>query len=215
MPRFPWEDLGNILQKGYIANLGIKSSHVFFQCPLPIRAAPGLHKFVPWLNASPPPPPMYNLQYIFRFVLVFITPFKDVRRATEDLSQVKAVVKKFSAQHAMCLVIFRSLFTVNIHQNRTNSAAIYLGAILFTGRISMSYDGVNEEIFKVQVKIIGPYIYTLINILPGIILQLMLIYEIFAICSVFGLVLLVAAGLMGEELMPVPVVAAGMMVGEN
>ncbi|KAF8998035.1 hypothetical protein BDQ17DRAFT_1428715 [Cyathus striatus] len=178
--------------------------------------------------STPTPPPMYNLLYILRFILIFFTLFNDIRRATEDLSQVKALVKKFSAQRAMCLMIFCSLFTVNVHQNRTNSASVYLGAILFTGRISMSYDGVNEERFKVQVKIIGPHIYTLINVLPGIILQLMLIYEIFAMsssivlsviisfsCFILGLASLIAAGLMGEELMPVPVVAAGMTVGEN
>ncbi|KAF8998042.1 hypothetical protein BDQ17DRAFT_1428721 [Cyathus striatus] len=180
--------------------------------------------------STPTPPPMYNLLYIPRFVLIFITPFNDVRGATEDLSQVKALVKKFSAQRAMCLMIStEAIFCrVNVHQNRTNSASVYLGAILFTGRISMSYNRINEERFKVQVKIIGPHIYTLINILPGIVLQLMLICEIFAMsssialsviisfsCIILGLASLVAAGLMGEELMPVPVVAARMTVGEN
>ncbi|KAF8998024.1 hypothetical protein BDQ17DRAFT_1329055 [Cyathus striatus] len=133
----------------------------------------------------------------------------------------------------MCLVIqiksTEAIFCrVNVHQNRANSAAVYLGAILFTGRISMSYDEVNDGQFKVQVRIIGSQCYTLINVLPGIILQPMLIYEIFAMsssialsviisfsCIILGLASLVAAGPIGEELMPVPVVTAEMTVGEN
>ncbi|KAF8998041.1 hypothetical protein BDQ17DRAFT_1428720 [Cyathus striatus] len=51
------------------------------------------------------PLPMHSLLYVLRFVLIFITSFNDVKKATEDLSQVKALVKKFSAQRAMCLII--------------------------------------------------------------------------------------------------------------
>ncbi|KAF8989815.1 hypothetical protein BDQ17DRAFT_1372690, partial [Cyathus striatus] len=118
--------------------------------------------------------------------------------------------------------------SVNINQHRSDSATLYLGAILFTGRISMAYDGVTEENFKMQVRIIGPYFYTLINILPGIILQLIVLYEIFTMstsiifsiiislsCFVLGFASLIAAGVMGEMLLPTPVVAAGITVGEN
>ncbi|KAF8989814.1 hypothetical protein BDQ17DRAFT_1333833 [Cyathus striatus] len=126
---------------------------------------------------------MHGLLYILQLVLIFTTPFNEVKKATEDLSQVKAFVKKFSAQRAMCLVIM-------------------------------------------QVKIIGPQLYTLINVLPGIILQVILLYEIFTMsssvalsivisfsCFVLGIASLVAAGVMGEELMPLPVVAAGVTSG--
>ncbi|KAF8989816.1 hypothetical protein BDQ17DRAFT_1414265 [Cyathus striatus] len=172
--------------------------------------------------------PVPKLLCVLHFFLNIIMPFDDIKRAAEDLSQVKALVKKFSAQRAMCLMIFCALFRVKAHQNRTNSAPVYLGAILFTGRISMLYDGVSEEKFKVQIKIIGPQCYTLINALPGIILQLILIYEIFAMststalsviisfsCFVFGLASLVAAGIMSEELTPLPIVAIGMTSGES
>ncbi|KAF8978693.1 hypothetical protein BDQ17DRAFT_1382633, partial [Cyathus striatus] len=104
--------------------------------------------------------------------------------------------------------------SVNINQNRSNSATLYLGAILFTGRISMAYDGMQFN--------------TLINILPGIILQLILFYKIFVIstsiifsiiisfsCFIFGFTTLIAVGVMGEMLLPTPVVTAGIMVGEN
>ncbi|KAF8998036.1 hypothetical protein BDQ17DRAFT_1362630 [Cyathus striatus] len=118
--------------------------------------------------------------------------------------------------------------SVNINQNRSNSATLYLGAILFTGRVSMAYDEVTEENFKMQVRIIGPCFYTLINILPGIILQLILLYEIFTMstsiifsiivsfsCFILGFASLVAVGVMGKMLLPAPVVTAGIMVREN
>ncbi|KAF8997997.1 hypothetical protein BDQ17DRAFT_1362597 [Cyathus striatus] len=134
--------------------------------------------------------------------------------------------------------------SVNINQNRSNSATLYLGAILFTGRISMAYDGVTEEIFKVFT-----YLYSFLHpviIIPdaskkyrtlvqhidqhtaGIILQLILFYKIFVIstsiifsiiisfsCFIFGFTTLIAVGVMGEMLLPTPVVTAGIMVGEN
>ncbi|KAF8998044.1 hypothetical protein BDQ17DRAFT_1362645 [Cyathus striatus] len=118
--------------------------------------------------------------------------------------------------------------SVNINQNKSNSATLYLGAILFTGRISMAYDGVTEDNFKMQVRIIGPYFYTLINILPGIILQLILFYEIFAIstsiifsiiisfsCFILGFATLIAAAVMGEMLLSMPVVTGGITVEES
>ncbi|KAF8998034.1 hypothetical protein BDQ17DRAFT_1362629 [Cyathus striatus] len=171
---------------------------------------------------------MNNL-YILRFILIKITPLNGVKKATEDLSLVKALVKKFSTQRAMCLMVCTEVTfsSVNVNQNRSNSATLYLGAILFTGRISMAYDEVTEENFKMQVRIIGPYFYTLINILLGNILQLILLYEILAIstsiifsiivslsCFILGFDSLVAAGVMGEMLLPAPVVGAGVMVGE-
>ncbi|KAF8998017.1 hypothetical protein BDQ17DRAFT_1411192 [Cyathus striatus] len=107
-------------------------------------------------------------------------------------------------------MIFCALFTTNAHQGRSNWAALILGAILFTGRISLAFDGLNREQFMMQLKIIGPEIYTIVNMLPDMILQLMLLYEIFTMsssialaivisCSCFalGFASFVAAGILG------------------
>ncbi|KAF8998023.1 hypothetical protein BDQ17DRAFT_830499 [Cyathus striatus] len=98
----------------------------------------------------------------------------------------------------------------NAHQGSSNWIALILGAILFTGRISLAFDGLNEEQFTMQLKIIGPEIYTMVNMLPATISQLMLLYEIFTmsssialaiviLCSCFalGFASFVAAGVLG------------------
>ncbi|KAF8997998.1 hypothetical protein BDQ17DRAFT_1428680 [Cyathus striatus] len=146
--------------------------------------------------------------------------------ATEAPTQVESLVKKFSAQRTICLMIFCALFTTNAHQGSSNWTALILGAILFTGHISLAYDGLNEEQFKIQIRIVGPEIYTIINMLPAIILQLMLLYEIFTMsssialavviafsCFTLGFTSFIAVSLMGNmesELMPLTDVTTNM-----
>ncbi|KAF8978692.1 hypothetical protein BDQ17DRAFT_1417043, partial [Cyathus striatus] len=75
-----------------------------------------------------------------RCISIFIIPYNDVKSATESPTQVESLVKKFSAQRAICLMIFCALFRTNAHQGSSNWTALILGAILFTGRISLAYD---------------------------------------------------------------------------
>ncbi|KAF8989810.1 hypothetical protein BDQ17DRAFT_1333830, partial [Cyathus striatus] len=98
--------------------------------------------------------------------------------ATEDLSMVKALVKMFSAQRTMCLVI--------------------------VVRVSMTYDGVTEEIFKLL-------LYEIFTMSTSIILSIIVSLS----CFILGFASLVAAGIISEMLLPVPVVTAGITVGEN
>ncbi|KAF8997993.1 hypothetical protein BDQ17DRAFT_1506846 [Cyathus striatus] len=187
---------------------------------------------------------MPSFLHLLHYIFTFITPYNGVKSAMEDPAQVESVIKKFSAQRAICLMIVRTtytdaqsvadiippqfcaLFTKNAHQGRSNWIALILGAILFTGRISLVYDGLNEEQFKMQMRIIGPEIYTIINMLPAIILQSMLLYEIFTMsssialavviafsCFTLGFASFVAVGVMGNkesELMPLTAVTTNM-----
>ncbi|KAF8997981.1 hypothetical protein BDQ17DRAFT_1362577 [Cyathus striatus] len=143
---------------------------------------------------------MPSFLQLFRYIFTFITPYNDMKSAMEDSAQVKSIIKKLSAQRAICLMIDLYYCRTNAHQGRSNWAALILGAILFTGRISLAFDGLNEEQFTMQLRIIGPEIYTIVNMLPAMILQLISIALVIAIsCSCFalGFASFVAAGVLG------------------
>ncbi|KAF8997976.1 hypothetical protein BDQ17DRAFT_1362570, partial [Cyathus striatus] len=146
---------------------------------------------------------------LYFFILLSITPYGDVEEAMKDTAKVKPLVKRFSAQRATCLMIISALLAIYVRQDRATSASLALGAILFTNRICLTYDGVNEDIFKMQVKGIGPPSYTVIMMLPGIISQAMLLYEIFAMSSSIILAILIASGY--YALVLISIIAAMMM----
>ncbi|KAF8997988.1 hypothetical protein BDQ17DRAFT_1428673 [Cyathus striatus] len=135
---------------------------------------------------------MPSFLYLLRYIFTFITPYNNVKSAMEDSAQVESVVKKFSAQCAICLMIFCALFTTNTHQGKSNWTTLIPGAILFTGRISLAYDGLNEEQFMMQLRIIGFEIYTIVNMVLAMILQLMLLYEIFMMSSSIALAIIIS-----------------------
>ncbi|KAF8997984.1 hypothetical protein BDQ17DRAFT_1329030 [Cyathus striatus] len=181
---------------------------------------------------------MSSFIHLLHYIFTFIMPYNDVKSAIEDSAQVEWVVKKFGTQRAICPTIVHTtvpytksvadiiLLQTNAHQGSSNWTALILGAILFTGCISLAYDGLNEEKFKMQIMIIGPEIYTIINMLPAIILQSMLLYEIFTMsssialaviiafsCFTLGFTLFVAVGLMAKkesELMPLTAITTNM-----
>ncbi|KAF8998028.1 hypothetical protein BDQ17DRAFT_1428709 [Cyathus striatus] len=201
----------------------------------------GVRPDSPWIPWSPPgvqpewgveckdlefqnvPPPTYLMPgflHLLRCIFIFIIPYNDVKSTTQSPTQVESLIKKFSAQRALCLMIDK-------HSSRKFQLDhINPGAILFTRRISLAYNGLNKEQFKMQIRIIGPEIYTIINMLPAIILQLMLLYEIFMMsssitlaviiafsCFTLGFALFVAVSLMGNmesELMPLTDVTTNM-----
>ncbi|KAF8977201.1 hypothetical protein BDQ17DRAFT_154162 [Cyathus striatus] len=144
------------------------------------------------------------LSFIF-IIILSITPYGDVEEAMKDTAKVKPLVKRFSAQRATCLMIISALLAIYVRQDRATSASLALGAILFTNRICLTYDGVNEDIFKG----IGPPSYTVIMMLPGIISQAMLLYEIFAMSSSIILAILIASGC--YALVLISIIAAMMM----
>ncbi|KAF8997975.1 hypothetical protein BDQ17DRAFT_1411187 [Cyathus striatus] len=146
--------------------------------------------------------------HIARISVHFITPYDEVSKAMEDVSKVETLVRKFSKQRALCLVILTALLTTYIHQNKSSSACLSLGAILFVGRISFIYDEVNGDKFAIHVRSVGPYSYTLVMSLPDIIVQVMLLNEIFVLsnskafavvmaisCYSPGLLLVIAIGM--------------------
>ncbi|KAF8997978.1 hypothetical protein BDQ17DRAFT_1362573 [Cyathus striatus] len=120
---------------------------------------------------------MPRFLHLLRYIFTFITPYNDVKSAIEDSAQVESIIKKFSAQRAICLMIDKA------HQGRSNWTALILGAILFTRCISLAFDGLNEEQFT---------IYTIVNMLPVIILQFMLLYEIFTMSSSIALAIVIS-----------------------
>ncbi|KAF8997982.1 hypothetical protein BDQ17DRAFT_1329028 [Cyathus striatus] len=169
---------------------------------------------------------MSSFLHLLHYIFTLITPYNDMKSAMEDSAQIESVVKKFSAQRAICLMIVHTTYTdtqilrtfhiracldqTNTHQGTSNWTALILGAILLTGHISLAFDGLKEEQFTMQLRIIGPEIYTIINMLPAMILQLMLLYEMFSmsssivlaiviLCSCFalGFASFVAAGVLG------------------
>ncbi|KAF8997977.1 hypothetical protein BDQ17DRAFT_1428664 [Cyathus striatus] len=156
---------------------------------------------------------MLTFQYLSCYIFIFATPYNDVKSAIETPARVESLVKKFSAQRAICLIIFSVLFTYD--ESQTNSdqiiltrerAALILGAILFTGHISLAYDGLNEKQFKDYGDhfAVDAYIRNIHNI------------KLFSVnycnsCQFFalGIASFVAAGVMGNMergLMPVTVV---------
>ncbi|KAF8989818.1 hypothetical protein BDQ17DRAFT_1333837 [Cyathus striatus] len=135
---------------------------------------------------------MAHVLHRLRLALLSLTPYCEVLYAVEDLTKVKVLVKQFNGQRTVCLGILSALLAVYIRQERTYSASLTLGAILFTGRISLEFDGVSEERFRAQVLGIGPASYTVITMLPGIIVQSMLLYEIFNTSSSIASAIVIA-----------------------
>ncbi|KAF8998038.1 hypothetical protein BDQ17DRAFT_1329062 [Cyathus striatus] len=164
---------------------------------------------------------MPSILHLLRYIFILITPYNDVKSTMENPTQIKSLVNKFSAQCAICLMIYthqRTYIRTNAHQGKSTFAALILSAILFTGRISLAFDGLNEEQLTMQLRIIGPEIYTMVNMLPTMVLQLMLLYEIFTTSSSIALAILIALSFFAlgiasfivavvmEKLMSVPVV---------
>ncbi|KAF8987469.1 hypothetical protein BDQ17DRAFT_1329019 [Cyathus striatus] len=127
-------------------------------------------------------------------ILVF-TSYNDVKEALEsnDLNKVKFIVKQGDGERAMCLVIFVGLLALEVRQGTSGTLiACDLGAILFTGRLSLAFKAVTVNQFNKQVEAIGgAAFYTVVSMVPAIIAQEMLLYEIFTTCSSVGLAVVI------------------------
>ncbi|KAF8991868.1 hypothetical protein BDQ17DRAFT_1332617 [Cyathus striatus] len=155
---------------------------------------------------------MTRFLHIIWVIMLFCTPYGDIQQAMVNPSKVKSLVKQLSGQHAVCLGVTSGILAIYIKQDRVFSASLALGAILLISRISFACDGVNEESFMAQVNGIGPATYTVITMIPGIVVQLMLLYEIFTIsssivfaaviafsCYILGIISVIAAVMLQDE----------------
>ncbi|KAF8998021.1 hypothetical protein BDQ17DRAFT_1428703 [Cyathus striatus] len=70
------------------------------------------------------------LHHLLHYTFTFITPYNNMKSAMEDSAQVESVVKKFSAQHAICLMIFCALFTYKLAYTNMHSSKLTTGPIL-------------------------------------------------------------------------------------
>ncbi|KAF8996697.1 hypothetical protein BDQ17DRAFT_1411657 [Cyathus striatus] len=124
---------------------------------------------------------------ILRDSILSLTLYKVVEEALNDRSKAEPLIRQLSGKRATCLTILLGLFGYYTHQERATAAAVSIGAILFTGRLSLSCDDIPPELFMSHVKVIGPHTYTFIVMLPGFTWQAMLLYEMF---TLFGLAIL-------------------------
>ncbi|KAF8998012.1 hypothetical protein BDQ17DRAFT_1506854 [Cyathus striatus] len=124
---------------------------------------------------------------IVRDSILSLTLYQVIEGASNDLSKAKQLIKKLSGNRTVCLTIFLGLFGYYTHQGRATATAVSIGAILFTGRLSLSFDGIPPELFMYHIKAIGPHTYTFIIMLPAFTLQVMLLYEIITLSGSTGL----------------------------
>ncbi|KAF8998000.1 hypothetical protein BDQ17DRAFT_1329040 [Cyathus striatus] len=135
--------------------------------------------------------------------------YQVIEDASNDLSKAKQLIKQLSGNRT-----FLELFGNYAHQVRATATALSIGAILFTGRLSLSFDGIPPELFmgsnpillQYHVKAVGPHIYTFIVMLPGFTLQAMLLYEIITLSG--STVLSVVVVFMCYIFTPILVIAA-------
>ncbi|KAF8989811.1 hypothetical protein BDQ17DRAFT_1434181 [Cyathus striatus] len=123
------------------------------------------------------PPHMPSYLNILRDSILSLTLYQVIKNASNDPSAAKLLIKQLSRNRMICLTIFLGLFGYYTHQGRATATAVSIGAILFTGHLALSFDGIPPELFMNHVKAIGLHTYFII-MLPAFTLQAMLLYEI-------------------------------------